>query len=90
MDYRQAGDDIGTADSVKRRIGVLARGTFNPAVLSAIGSFGALYLPDLSRYREPVLVARERRVVAARQSPTHRPDREGPAADAAHRRQAAR
>ena len=57
MDYREAGVDISAADAAKARIKTLARGTFNPGVLSEIGSFGGLFRPDLSRYREPVLVA---------------------------------
>jgi phosphoribosylformylglycinamidine cyclo-ligase len=57
MDYREAGVDISAADAAKARIKALARGTFNPGVLSEIGSFGAMFRPDLARYREPVLVA---------------------------------
>jgi len=57
MDYREAGVDIPAADAAKARIKTLARGTFNPSVLSEIGSFGAMFRPDLGRYREPVLVA---------------------------------
>jgi phosphoribosylformylglycinamidine cyclo-ligase len=57
MDYREAGVDIPAADAAKARIKTLARGTFNAAVLSEIGSFGAMFRPDLARYREPVLVA---------------------------------
>jgi phosphoribosylformylglycinamidine cyclo-ligase len=57
MDYREAGVDISAADAAKARIKTLARGTFNPKVLSEIGSFGAMFRPDLGRYREPVLVA---------------------------------
>ena len=57
MDYREAGVDITAADAAKARIKTLARATFNPGVLSEIGSFGGLFRPDLSRYREPVLVA---------------------------------
>ena len=57
MDYREAGVDIPAADAAKARIKALARGTFNPAVLSEIGSFGAMFRADLARYREPVLVA---------------------------------
>jgi phosphoribosylformylglycinamidine cyclo-ligase len=57
MDYRQAGVDIDAADEAKGRIKALARGTFNPAVLSEIGSFGAMFRPDFSHYEEPVLVA---------------------------------
>ena len=57
MDYREAGVDISVADAAKDRIKALARGTFNPAVLSEIGSFGGMFRPDFSRYAEPVLVA---------------------------------
>src|SRR4029453_5441227 len=57
MDYRRAGGDIPAADAAKARIKQVARGTFSPAVLSEIGSFGAMFRPDLAGYREPVLVA---------------------------------
>ncbi len=57
MDYREAGVDIDAADAAKRRIAALARGTFNPGVLTEIGSFGGMFRPDLGRFRDPVLVA---------------------------------
>ncbi len=57
MDYREAGVDISAADAAKARIKGLARATFNASVLTEIGSFGGMFRPDLSRYREPVLVA---------------------------------
>ena len=57
MDYREAGVDISAADAAKDRIKALARSTFNPSVLTEIGSFGGMFSADLSRYREPVLVA---------------------------------
>src|SRR5512136_1766986 len=57
MDYREAGVDISAADEAKVRIKGLARATFNASVLTEIGSFGGMFRPDLSRYREPVLVA---------------------------------
>jgi phosphoribosylformylglycinamidine cyclo-ligase len=57
MDYREAGVDIDAADAAKSRIKALARATFNPAVLSEIGVFGSMFRPDLSRYRDPILVA---------------------------------
>ena len=57
MDYRDAGVDISAADAAKDRIKGLARSTFNPSVLTEIGSFGGMFRADLSRYREPVLVA---------------------------------
>ncbi|HUG53539.1 MAG TPA: phosphoribosylformylglycinamidine cyclo-ligase, partial [Vicinamibacteria bacterium] len=57
MDYREAGVDIPAAEQAKERIKALARGTFNPGVLSEIGSFGGMFRPDFARYREPVLVS---------------------------------
>jgi phosphoribosylformylglycinamidine cyclo-ligase len=57
MDYREAGVDISAADAAKARIKGLAKSTFNAQVLTEIGSFGGMFRPDLSRYREPVLVA---------------------------------
>jgi phosphoribosylformylglycinamidine cyclo-ligase len=57
MDYREAGVDIPAADAAKQRIKGLARSTFSSAVLTEIGSFGGMFRPDLSRYREPILVA---------------------------------
>jgi phosphoribosylformylglycinamidine cyclo-ligase len=57
MDYRDAGVDISAADAAKDRIKALARSTFNPSVLTEIGAFGGMFRPDLSGYREPVLVA---------------------------------
>jgi phosphoribosylformylglycinamidine cyclo-ligase len=57
VDYRDAGVDISAADQAKARIKLLARATFNASVLSEIGSFGGMFRPDLSGYREPVLVA---------------------------------
>jgi phosphoribosylformylglycinamidine cyclo-ligase len=57
MDYREAGVDVSAADAAKARIKALARGTFNPAVLSEIGSFGGMFRPDFAAYEEPVLVA---------------------------------
>jgi phosphoribosylformylglycinamidine cyclo-ligase len=57
MDYKDAGVDVAAADAAKARIRTLARGTFNASVLSDIGSFGGMFRPDFSRYREPVLVS---------------------------------
>jgi len=57
MDYREAGVDISAADTAKSRIKGLAKATFNAQVLTEIGSFGGMFRPDLSRYRDPVLVA---------------------------------
>ncbi len=57
MDYRAAGVNIPAAEAAKGRIKALARATFNASVLTEIGSFGGMFRPDFSRYKEPVLVA---------------------------------
>lgn len=57
MRYADAGVDISAADSAKKRIAALARGTFRPGVLAPIGGFGSLFQLDRKRWRDPVLVA---------------------------------
>ena len=57
LTYQSAGVDIDAANEAKRRIKDLARATFNSNVLTEIGSFGALFRPDLQSMKEPVLVA---------------------------------
>jgi phosphoribosylformylglycinamidine cyclo-ligase len=56
-DYKASGVDIDAGNEAVRRIRSLARGTFTPAVLSDIGSFGGLFRLDRDRYQEPVLVS---------------------------------
>ncbi len=57
MDYKQSGVDIDAGNETVRRIKALARGTFTPAVLSEIGSFGGLFRFDPAAAADPVLVA---------------------------------
>lgn len=57
MEYKDAGVDISAAEAATERIKALAKSTFNPSVLTEIGSFGGMFRTDFSRYREPVLVA---------------------------------
>ncbi len=57
MTYAASGVDIDAAAEAKRRIQKLARSTFTKGVLTDIGSFGALFRFDTSRYREPLLVS---------------------------------
>lgn len=57
MTYAAAGVDIEAGDLAVKKIRELARGTFTPAVLSEIGSFGAFYKPDVSGIKQPVLVS---------------------------------
>ncbi len=55
--YAAAGVDIDAKTSALARAKEAIRSTFTPGVLGDIGGFGGLFLPDLSSYREPVLVA---------------------------------
>jgi phosphoribosylformylglycinamidine cyclo-ligase len=55
--YKKAGVDIGEGDRFVARIAPLVKKTFRPEVLTGIGSFGALFNLDISRYRQPVLVS---------------------------------
>src|SRR5690348_653956 len=55
--YADSGVNIDRADATKKRIGAIARKTFTPQVLAEIGSFGALYGPNLKGMRSPVLVS---------------------------------
>jgi phosphoribosylformylglycinamidine cyclo-ligase len=57
MDYKQSGVDIDAGHEVVRRIKALARGTFTPAVISEIGSFGGLFHLGAATVEDPVLVA---------------------------------
>ena len=57
MEYKDAGVDLSAAAAAKARIKALAKGTFSPAVLTEIGSFGGMFRPDFAAYEEPVLVA---------------------------------
>jgi phosphoribosylformylglycinamidine cyclo-ligase len=55
--YALAGVDVELGDFVKRRIQSRVKSTHGPEVLGKIGGFGALFAPDFSGMREPVLVA---------------------------------
>ena len=57
MDYKDSGVDVDAGNDVVRRIRTLARGTYNPSVLSDIGSFGGLFALDGLGIGDPVLVA---------------------------------
>jgi phosphoribosylformylglycinamidine cyclo-ligase len=57
MTYASSGVDIDAASAAKARIRQLARTTFNPSVLSEIGSFGGLFRFDSRRYEDPLLVS---------------------------------
>jgi len=55
--YKQAGVDLKSADKIVKTIGVLAKSTFTPNVLTEIGLFGGCYELDLKKYQNPVLVS---------------------------------
>jgi phosphoribosylformylglycinamidine cyclo-ligase len=56
MDYRTSGVSIDAGNETVNRIKGLAKRTFTPGVLSAIGSFGGLFRLGTD-YRDPVLVS---------------------------------
>ncbi len=55
--YRDAGVDIDAASAALKRVKGNIEATFNEHVLQDIGSFGAMYQPDLSAMQQPVLVS---------------------------------
>jgi phosphoribosylformylglycinamidine cyclo-ligase len=55
--YADAGVDIDAKAAALERAKAAIRSTFTPGVLGDVGGFGGLFRPDLSGYREPVLVA---------------------------------
>lgn len=55
--YRDAGVDIDAATHTKKKIKELVRSTYRPEVLSDIGAFGGLFMPDFAGIEEPVLVS---------------------------------
>lgn len=58
VNYKSAGVDIAAGNEAVRRMKQAVESTFSPQVLTAIGSFGAMYdlKPLLTQYRHPVLV----------------------------------
>jgi phosphoribosylformylglycinamidine cyclo-ligase len=55
--YRDAGVDIDAGERAVSLMKAHVRATFTPAVLAELGTFGAMYAPDLSGYTSPVLVS---------------------------------
>src|SRR5262245_24695956 len=55
--YRAAGVDIDAQDMALARIKSVVKSTRTKGVLADIGSFGGMFLPDLSGRKDPVLVA---------------------------------
>ena len=56
LSYKKSGVEIRAASQAKKKIKALAAATFNPQVLSEIGSFGALFNLD-RKFKTPVLVS---------------------------------
>ncbi len=55
--YKAAGVDLQAGEETVERIKAHAKSTFNKSVLTGIGLFGAFFEPDLSSYKNPVLVS---------------------------------
>ncbi|MCU0412965.1 MAG: phosphoribosylformylglycinamidine cyclo-ligase [Ignavibacteriaceae bacterium] len=55
--YEDAGVSIKAGEETVDKIKSYAKSTFNKSVLTDIGLFGAFFQPDLTRYKEPVLVS---------------------------------
>ena len=54
--YKDAGVDIDAVTESLHSVGKLAASTHDARVLTGLGSFGALFRPDFSGMKEPVLV----------------------------------
>jgi len=57
LTYKDAGVDIEAGYESVKKIAKSVKSTFNKQVLDNFGSFGGLFQPDLSQYKEPVLVS---------------------------------
>ncbi|MEI7834758.1 MAG: phosphoribosylformylglycinamidine cyclo-ligase [bacterium] len=55
--YQDAGVDIEAGERAVQLMKAHVRTTFTPSVLAELGSFGAMYAPDLTGYSSPVLVS---------------------------------
>ena len=55
--YEDAGVSIKAGEETVDKIKEYAKATFNKSVLTDIGLFGAFFQPDLTKYKEPVLVS---------------------------------
>jgi len=57
LSYRDAGVDIDAGNALIERIKPLTKKTLRPEVIGSLGGFGALFELDLSKYKNPILVA---------------------------------
>src|SRR4030065_2194552 len=54
---KKPGVDIDEGEKFVSIISPMAKRTFRPEVMTDIGLFSALFKPDMTRYKEPVLVS---------------------------------
>ena len=57
LTYKDAGVDIDAGEEAVAKIKADVEATFTSEVLTGLGSFGAMFAPDLSELEEPVLVS---------------------------------
>jgi phosphoribosylformylglycinamidine cyclo-ligase len=57
LDYKKAGVDIDAGNQAVELIKKDVQSTFGPEVMTGLGGFGGLFKPDLSKYKNPVLVS---------------------------------
>jgi len=57
LTYKDAGVDVTAVTQALGSVAEMARSTFTPQVLTGLGSFGALFRPDLGGLRDPVIVS---------------------------------
>ncbi len=57
LNYREAGVDIDAGEKAVEKMSKYVKSTFNNNVLTDVGTFGAIYKPELKDYEEPVLVS---------------------------------
>lgn len=57
LTYAASGVDIDAGNEAVRRLLPHARSTYRPEVLSGVGGFGAMFVPNLAGMRSPVLVS---------------------------------
>lgn len=57
LDYKKVGVDIDAGNQAVELIKNDVQSTFGPEVMTGLGGFGGLFKPDLSSYKNPVLVS---------------------------------
>lgn len=57
LSYKDAGVDIEKGNQAVKEIKEIVKSTYNPNVITELGSFGGLFNLDLSNYENPVLAA---------------------------------